>query len=98
MRAIASTPSCGREPCAARPPTTIRCQVKPLCATATLISAPVGSVTMAASAVTVCATAWAPADANSSSQTAATTTSPASPRSTAAAAATMIAARPAFMS
>ena len=53
---------------------------------------------MAASAVTVCATAWAPADANSSSQTAATTTSPASPRSAAAAAATMIAARPAFMS
>ena len=98
MAAIASIPTSGRDPCAARPWTTISCHEKPLCAIASWMRSKVGSATMAASAGTDRATDCAPIDANSSSQTAATTTSPATPRSAAAAAATMIAASPAFMS
>ena len=47
---MASTPRCGREPCAARPVTSTSAQAKPLCATTT--SSAVGSVTTAASART----------------------------------------------
>ena len=75
--AIASMPSCGCEPCAARPAISISSHAKPLCAMQ--ISRSVGSVTIAASARSSRATACVPMLANSSSQTAATTTSPARP-------------------
>ena len=94
--AIASMPSCGCEPCAARPAISISSHAKPLCATHT--SSSVGSVTIAASARTCAATAWVPMLANSSSQTAATTTSPARPSLAASAHAQSAAAVPPFMS
>ena len=72
---IASTPRCGREPCAARPVTSTSCQTKPRCATTSAIS--VGSVTTAASARTLSRTSRTPRLSCSSSATAATTTSPA---------------------
>ena len=76
---IASTPRCGREPCAARPVTSSSSQTNPLCATTS--SSSVGSVTTAASAAHRPSTSWIPRLAYSSSATAATTTSPARPSS-----------------
>ncbi len=69
-----------------------------MCATARHTSSPVGSVTIAASAVQPRTSACAPMLANSSSHTADTITSPARGDRAASAPAHMIAARPAFMS
>ena len=96
MRAIASTPASGSEPCAARPAVSTSSQTKPLCATQTL--SPVGSVTIAPSARRSRATAALPMLACSSSTTAVTITSPAAGRRASAAPAHIAAARPAFMS
>ncbi len=93
---IASTPSAGREPCAARPVVSTSAHTKPLCATHTL--SPVGSVTIAASALQRRSTDCTPMLACSSSATAVTSTSPASPSAATVAAACMQAARLPFMS
>ena len=89
-------PRCGREPCAARPVTSISAHTKPLWAIASCSS--VGSVTIAASALTDSRTSWTPRLACSSSATAATITSPASRWVAAARQASSAAASPAFMS
>ncbi len=96
MAAIASTPRSGREPCAATPELSTLSHRNPLWATHT--SSAVGSVTMAASAHTVAASASLPMLAYSSSQTPVTITSPRSPAAASRAPASMIAARPPFMS
>ena len=70
-------PRWGRDPCAARPRTSISIQTNPRWAITT--SSSVGSVTIAASARTWRRTSRTPTLACSSSATAATTTSPASP-------------------
>ena len=98
MCRMASRPSAGRLPCAARPRVSTSTHSNPLCAVATRRS--VGSVTTAASAACAVTSASAPALACSSSATAATTSRPlARPpfRATAVAASTM-AATPLFMS
>ena len=72
--AIASRPSAGRLPCAARPCVVISAQANPLCPTATRRS--VGSVTMAMSARQSLTSASAPRLMCSSSTTAATISRP----------------------
>ena len=74
MRAMASRPSSGRLPCAARPCATISTQANPLWPTASCKS--VGSVTMAMSARHSRTSASAPMLRYSSSTTAATTSRP----------------------
>ena len=96
MRAIASTPRSGREPCAANPSVSISKSTNPLCATASRSS--VGSVTITASGRLLEATAALPTLANSSSATAETITSPRSASESARSAASNDAARLAFMS
>ena len=97
MRTIASRPSAGRLPCAARPCVSTSIQANPLWATA--IARSVGSVTTAASARQRVTSASAPALAYSSSMTAAITSRPrAKPASATMRAASIIAATPPFMS
>ena len=96
MRVIASTPSAGREPWAARPSVSSSAQTNPLWATHT--RSPVGSVTIAASARRPASTDWTPMLAYSSSATAVTITSPESSSAASRLAASMQAARLAFMS
>ena len=96
MRVIASTPSAGREPCAARPVVSSSAHTNPLCATHTRSA--VGSVTIAASALQRLSTDRVPMLAYSSSATAATITSPARSSEASRFAAIMHAATPAFMS
>ena len=94
--AIASIPTSGSDPCAARPCVSISAQAKPLCAIVS--SRPVGSVITQASARYWRTIACVPMLAYSSSVTAVRITSPrigSSPRS---ATASIIAARLAFMS
>lgn len=98
MRMFASIPSSNALPCAARPKVSTSIQQNPLCASPTTIS--VGSVTIAASAVTWRSTSWMPMLATSSSATAAISRSPASvtPASRSARTAVKQAASPPFMS
>ena len=93
---IASTPSAGREPCAARPSVSISAHTKPLWATHT--RSPVGSVTIAASARRLLSTDCTPMLAYSSSATAVTITSPERSSAASRLAASMQAARLPFMS
>ena len=95
---IASRPSRGRLPCAARPSVSISTHSNPLCAMATCRS--VGSVTTAASARHRVTSASAPILACSSSTTQAITSRPAArpPDSAITRAASIIAATPLFMS
>ncbi len=94
---MASRPSRGRLPCAARPRVSIAAHANPLCPTP--ICRSVGSVTIAASALHFVTSVSAPRLAYSSSTTAATIRRPLrKPRSRASRAASIIAATPPFMS
>ena len=93
---MASIPSAGRDPCAARPSVSISAHTNPLCATHT--RSPVGSVTIAASARRLASTDCTPMLAYSSSATAVTITSPDSSSAASRRAASMHAARLPFMS